>query len=85
MGTCLIIMILVNIGAVFPLLLLLSNDIKFNIGPDKHKLGHNNIRGLRSNFVDLNVMLSSMFDLFCISETMINSHVDDSMIQIPGY
>ena len=88
MGTCLILMVLVNIGAVIALLLILSNDVEFNPGPDKHKpfkIGHNNIRGLRSNFVDLKVMLSSMFDLFCISETMLSSHVDNSTIRIPGY
>ena len=88
MGTCLILMVLVNIGAVIALLLILSNDVEFNPGPDKHKpfkIGHNNIRGLRSNFVDLKVMLSSMFDIFCISETMLSSHVENSTIRIPGY
>ena len=37
MGTCLILMILVNIGAAVALLLMLPNDVEFNPGPNIYK------------------------------------------------
>ena len=49
------------------LLLLFSDDIKFNPGPRKHfTVGHCNIRGIRANLSDLRVYLTFQYNIDCI-------------------
>lgn len=88
LSICAAVASLINLSLVIFLLIILCNDIEKNPGPDKGKLfkiGHCNIRGLRSNFSDLKVSLKTYFDIFCISETMLSNTVKTENIRIPGY
>ena len=60
------------------LLLILSNDIELNPGPLNTRnlnVGYCNIRGIRANLSNLKVHLSTYYDIFCSTETMLSQSV----------
>ena len=70
------------------LLLILSNDIELNPGPLNTRnlsVGHCNIRGIRANLADLKVHLSTYYDMFCLTETMLSQPVGMGELKIKGY
>ena len=76
------------IALVILLVLILSNDIEINPGPmspNLLKIGHCNIRGIWVNFHDLLIHLTTAYDIFCISETMLSSRVRCDSLKIKGY
>ena len=70
------------------LLLILSNDIELNPGPLNTRnlsVGHCNIRGIRANLADLKVLLTTYYDIFCLTETMLSQSVGMGELKIKGY
>ncbi|MEL7079479.1 MAG: reverse transcriptase family protein, partial [Cyanobacteria bacterium J06582_2] len=72
------------------LLLVLSGDIELNPGPASHyrkdncRILYSNIRGLRTNFLDLQC-LAQGYDLMFLTETLVLSNRDKSEFLIPGF
>ncbi|MEL7520149.1 MAG: reverse transcriptase family protein, partial [Cyanobacteria bacterium J06553_1] len=72
------------------LLIILSGDIELNPGPASHyrktncRILYSNIRGLRTNFLDLQ-SLTQGYDLMFLTETLVTSNKDKSEFLIPGF
>ena len=76
------------IALVILLVFILNNDIEINPGPMSPNLlniGHCNRRGFRANFHDLLIHLTTAYDIFFISETMLSSRVRCDSLKIKGY
>ena len=70
------------------ILLLICGDIQPNPGPIQNQFtaSFTNIRGLRTNWDYLEHNLtSSQPHVFCVSETFLNSKIDDALLAVPGY
>ena len=72
------------------LLLILSGDVELNPGPASYYLKKNcrvlysNIRGLRTNFLDLQSQ-APRYDLMFLAETLVTNNKDKSEFFIPGF
>ena len=72
------------------LVLILSGDVELNPGPVTHyskkncKILYSNIRGLRSNFLDLQSCARN-YDLLFLSETLVSSNRSKVEFLIPGF
>ena len=74
----------------FSLLLILSGDIELNPGPATHfhkkkcHVLYSNIRGLRSNFLDLQSQARN-YDILFLSETLVSDNKSKEEFLIPGF
>ena len=72
------------------LILILSGDVELNPGPATHyrknncRVLYSNIRGLRTNFLDLQSHARN-YDILFLSETLVTSNKDRSEFLIPGF
>ena len=49
------------------------------------QIGHCNIRGIRANLSDLRIHLSSLYDIFCVSQTMLSENVTNDQLAVNDY
>ena len=85
---CILVCCVVKLLMVIILLLALCNDIETNPGPNREKyfrIGLWNIRGIRANLSDLRIHLSSLYDIFCVSETMLSENVTNDQLAVNNY
>ena len=70
--------------------LILSGDVELNPGPASHyhkkncRVLYSNIRGLRTNFLDLQSHARG-YDLMFLAETLVTNNKDKSEFFIPGF
>ena len=83
--------LIINVNILLVLLLLiLSGDVELNPGPATHfhkkkcSVLYSNIRGLRTNFLDLQSQARN-YDLLFLSETLVTSNKSRSEFLIPGF
>ena len=70
--------------AIITLSLRLSNHIELNPGLDVEiiQVCHIKILGLHANFSDLLTLVSHLYDIICIQETMMSNEVSDDDLRI---
>lgn len=72
---------------ILQVILLTSNDIELNPGPDKFKLDicHCNIRSIRNKVHNVRADLSGNFDIITISESWLKSSIKSDILKLAGY
>ena len=90
-GIDFIVTIIVNIlGISVLLLLILSGDVELNPGPATHfhkkkcNVLYSNIRGMRTNFLDLQSHARN-YDLLFLAETLVTNNKSKAEFSIPGF